>query len=51
MTNTNKSKTSVYVDKAAFRFNAAHFMIHMDENGKTEREKLHGHNYKVLVKL
>ena len=36
--------TLVDVNKTSFRFNGAHFMIH-EENGKIEREKLHGHNY------
>ena len=42
-------KTSVHVDKAAFRFNAAHFMLHKNEKGQIEREKMHGHNYRVYV--
>jgi 6-pyruvoyltetrahydropterin/6-carboxytetrahydropterin synthase len=37
---------SVFVSKADFRFNCAHFIAY-----KGFRERLHGHNYRLSVKL
>ena len=37
---------SVFVSKADFRFNCAHFIAY-----KGFRERLHGHNYRVSIKL
>lgn len=37
---------SVFVAKADFKFNAAHFIVY-----KGFREKLHGHNYSISVKV
>jgi 6-pyruvoyl-tetrahydropterin synthase len=42
----NKAAFEVYVCKDTFKFNAAHFVAF-----KGYREKLHGHNYKVGVRL
>ena len=39
-------KYSVFVSKADFKFNAAHFVAY-----DGFREKLHGHNYTVAVHL
>ena len=39
--------TTLYIDKEAHKFSAAHFTIF----SATERERLHGHNYSVSAKI
>jgi 6-pyruvoyltetrahydropterin/6-carboxytetrahydropterin synthase len=39
--------TTLYIDKEGHKFSAAHFTIF----SATERERLHGHNYSVSVKI
>lgn len=39
-------KTTLFVSKEDFKFNAAHFVVHA-----TGRERLHGHNYKVSLMI
>ncbi|WP_040481478.1 6-pyruvoyl trahydropterin synthase family protein [Luminiphilus syltensis] len=39
--------TTLYIDKEAHKFSAAHYTIFT----ATERERLHGHNYSVSVRL
>ncbi len=39
--------TTLYIDKEAHKFSAAHFTIF----SATERERLHGHNYSVSARI
>ncbi len=39
--------TTLYIDKESHKFSAAHYTIF----SATERERLHGHNYSVSVKI
>ena len=39
--------TTLYIDKEAHKFSAAHYTIF----SATERERLHGHNYSVSAKI
>lgn len=39
--------TTLYIDKQSHKFSAAHFTIF----SATERERLHGHNYSVSMRL
>ena len=39
--------TTLYIDKEAHKFSAAHFTIFT----ATERERLHGHNYSVSARI
>jgi len=39
--------TTLYIDKESHKFSAAHYTIF----SATERERLHGHNYSVSVKV
>lgn len=39
--------TTLYIDKQAHKFSAAHYTIF----SATERERLHGHNYSVSVRI
>ncbi|MBA6412796.1 6-carboxytetrahydropterin synthase [Parahaliea sp. F7430] len=39
--------TTLYIDKEAHKFSAAHYTIF----SATERERLHGHNYSVSVRI
>ena len=39
--------TTLYIDKESHKFSAAHYTIF----SATERERLHGHNYVVVVEL
>jgi 6-pyruvoyltetrahydropterin/6-carboxytetrahydropterin synthase len=39
--------TSIYIDKEAHKFSAAHFTIF----SATERERLHGHNFSVAARI
>lgn len=39
--------TTLYIDKESHKFSAAHYTIF----SATERERLHGHNYSVSVRL
>jgi 6-pyruvoyltetrahydropterin/6-carboxytetrahydropterin synthase len=39
--------TTLYIDKQAHKFSAAHFTIF----SATERERLHGHNYSVSARI
>ncbi|RMD83891.1 MAG: 6-carboxytetrahydropterin synthase [Candidatus Dadabacteria bacterium] len=43
---TRQGRFAVYVSKDNFRFNAAHFMAYPGF-----RERLHGHNYRVSVRV
>ncbi len=40
-------ETTLYIDKEAHKFSAAHFTIF----SATERERLHGHNYSVSARI
>jgi dihydroneopterin triphosphate aldolase (PTPS-III) / 6-pyruvoyltetrahydropterin synthase len=40
------SEYDIFVSKADFKFNCAHFIAH-----KGFRERLHGHNYQISVKV
>ena len=39
--------TTLYIDKESHKFSAAHYTIFSAE----ERERLHGHNYRVAVEI
>ncbi|MGB1439553.1 MAG: 6-pyruvoyl trahydropterin synthase family protein, partial [Luminiphilus sp.] len=39
--------TTLYIDKEAHKFSAAHFTIFSEQ----ERERLHGHNYSVSARI
>ena len=41
-----KSGYEIYVSRESFKFNAAHFIAY-----RGFRERLHGHNYRVSVRL
>jgi 6-pyruvoyl-tetrahydropterin synthase len=41
-----RGEFELVVEKAAFKFNASHFIVHA-----TERERLHGHNYRATISL
>ncbi|CDW89129.1 UNKNOWN [Stylonychia lemnae] len=42
---------SVLLEKESLRFFAAHFIARFGKDGKVERETLHGHNYRMIVRV
>ena len=46
MSNINDARFEIYLSKDTFKFNASHFVAYPGF-----RERLHGHNYRVAVKL
>lgn len=50
--NTKRAvKGTIVLEKPNLRFFAAHFVAKLNKDGKVERETLHGHNYRVFVKV
>ena len=52
MEHSKKNFVRLQVNKDYFRFNAAHFTVFKDPNSRGfKRELLHGHNYRITVRL
>ncbi len=47
----DKDTLGLKVNKEQFKFHAAHFMAILKPDGTVERERMHGHNYIVEVKV